>query len=73
MQVADSGLYTCEVRNAPDVDGKTYVDIQVTVLRKLTLIKAHILYTLGFKLTNNRNAKRSDIVNFKWWNKVSAK
>lgn len=37
MQVADSGLYTCEVRNVPDVDGNTEANIKVTVLRKFTI------------------------------------
>jgi hypothetical protein len=32
MQTADSGLYTCEVRNSPDIGGKTEASIVVQVL-----------------------------------------
>ncbi|CAL8281998.1 unnamed protein product [Arctogadus glacialis] len=32
MQTADSGLYTCEVRNSPDIGGKTEASIIVRVL-----------------------------------------
>lgn len=39
MQVTDSGLYTCDVNNFPDVAGTTEANIKVTVLRKLTIKK----------------------------------
>ncbi|KAJ3589431.1 hypothetical protein NHX12_010276 [Muraenolepis orangiensis] len=32
MQVSDSGVYTCEVHNFPDVDGRSEVNIIVNVL-----------------------------------------
>lgn len=35
MQKSDSGIYTCAVHNFPDVEGKTEVNIMVTVLGKL--------------------------------------
>lgn len=38
VQVTDSGLYTCGVRNLPDVEGTTEANIKVTVLRKLTIL-----------------------------------
>uniref|UniRef100_A0A3Q3JNQ2 V-set and immunoglobulin domain-containing protein 1 n=1 Tax=Monopterus albus TaxID=43700 RepID=A0A3Q3JNQ2_MONAL len=34
MQPSDSGIYTCEVHNVPDVDGKSQSSIVVTVLEK---------------------------------------
>lgn len=47
MQVEDSGLYTCDVRNFPDVYGTNEVVIKVNVLRKLTMKKYNVLHT-GF-------------------------
>lgn len=35
MQVSDSGVYTCEVHNFPDVDGQSEANIMVNVLGKL--------------------------------------
>lgn len=32
MQPSDSGLYTCEVHNLPDVDGQSQANIIVNVL-----------------------------------------
>lgn len=49
MQVTDSGLYTCDVNNFPDVEGTTEANIKVTVLRKLTIkkLKTTTFYTMG--------------------------
>lgn len=35
MQKDDSGVYTCEVHNFPDVDGQSEATIRVNVLGKL--------------------------------------
>ncbi|KAF7661573.1 hypothetical protein LDENG_00258660 [Lucifuga dentata] len=37
MQPSDAGMYTCEVHNLPDVDGKTEATIIVNVLEKPSL------------------------------------
>lgn len=34
MQPSDAGVYTCQVHNFPDVDGKSEVNINVNVLGK---------------------------------------
>lgn len=47
MQVADTGLYTCTVRNVPDVSGIIEGRINLKVLRKLTIKKHNVLHT-GF-------------------------
>lgn len=49
VQVTDSGLYTCDVTNIPDVEGTTEANIKVTVLRKLTIkkLKTTTFYTMG--------------------------
>lgn len=49
VKVTDSGLYTCDVNNFPDVEGSTEANIKVTVLRKLTIkkLKSTTFYTMG--------------------------
>ena len=37
MQTVDSGLYTCEVRNFPDIEGKSEASIIVHVLGEFIL------------------------------------
>ena len=32
MQVSDGGVYTCDVHNFPDIEGKTEASVAVTVL-----------------------------------------
>ena len=34
MQTSDTGVYTCDVHNIPDVEGQTQVNIMVNVLGK---------------------------------------
>lgn len=49
MQPSDSGVYTCEVHNFPDVSGKSQVNIIVNVLGEFTKWQAkHWLVTIFF-------------------------
>lgn len=43
MQGSDSGTYTCQVHNYPDVDGKSDASIRVTVLGKIKHDKKYII------------------------------
>lgn len=49
MQVADAGMYTCEVHNPPDIDGTTSATIRVNVLGNI-FIKGDILCSFINKL-----------------------
>lgn len=43
MQKSDSGVYTCEVHNFPDVDGQSEATIRVSVLGKLKHYTKYII------------------------------
>lgn len=61
MQVADSGLYTCEVRNVPDVYGTTEAVINVNVIRKLNRNKAQCFSHWVLKTKTKKNTKHEKV------------
>lgn len=54
MQKSDSGVYTCEVHNFPDVDGQSEANIMVNVLGKL---KHHTKYMIIIKYLRGERKK----------------